>query len=79
MYLDKQVARVKTIARLLVVGMKCRGIKCPGLTVAGRSVAGRKVVIPRKLRGATLDHSNSKVLLRHPVYATQNPNYIDDD
>jgi len=34
--------RVKTVARLLVGGMKCRGIKCPGLTVAGRSVAGRK-------------------------------------
>ena len=35
-------SRVKTVASLLVGGMKCRGIKGPGITVAGRSVAGRK-------------------------------------
>jgi len=40
---------VKTIARLLVGGMKCRGIKCLGLTVAGRSVVGRKVAIAFEL------------------------------
>ena len=37
--LTNKLHRVKTVARLLVGGMKCHGIKCPGLTVAGRSVA----------------------------------------
>ena len=43
--LTNKLHRVKTVARLLVGGMKCHGIKCPGLTVAGRSVTGRKVAI----------------------------------
>jgi len=37
---------VKTVARLLVGGRKCRRIKCPGLTVTTRSIARRKVAIP---------------------------------
>ena len=36
---------VKTVARLLVGGMKCLDIKCPGLTVAGRGVAVHDLAI----------------------------------
>ena len=36
-------SHVKTVARLLVGGMKCRGIKCPRLTVAGRSTTKAEV------------------------------------